>query len=285
MIPKTLWLFSPLTDDLKWIDYMCIKSDIVLNPDYEIVFLTDGDWDKGSPAFNKILDLQDQYSNFIVSPINIYEREYLELYEKIRHRDSNYPLVICSDILRFYYLWKHGGCYLDWDVFSIKSIPDISPYKFFIANDGGGETNAFMGAERGNKILKEILDTFENTEREYGRNTGVYLIRIWYRYRLGNQLDEKIFNLKYRDKYSAYQSDKIDCRFPQNTYFFCYWDHMDEVFQRDCTNGGYGFENLNNVHGFHLWHTKQWRGEEITEDWIKKHPNCTFSKYVKELGL
>lgn len=71
--------------------------------------------------------------------------------------------AFAADYIRLYALYHHGGIYLDSDVLVYKSFDDLLDLPYFIGED---YTRCFeaavMGAEKGCKWIKQILDRYDN---------------------------------------------------------------------------------------------------------------------------
>ena len=101
-------------------------------------------------------------------------------YKIIKWDESNFDINICdyvreayeakkwafvSDYVRFYVLYKYGGVYMDVDVEVIRPIHDIVEKGAFLAREAestGGmiAPGLIMGARRGNKIFKYVLNDY-----------------------------------------------------------------------------------------------------------------------------
>lgn len=71
-----------------------------------------------------------------------------------------------TDYFRLYALYNYGGIYLDSDNEVFKSFDDFLDLKFFSGYENyNGVVSPFtavLGAEKGNKIIKELLDDYNN---------------------------------------------------------------------------------------------------------------------------
>ena len=71
--------------------------------------------------------------------------------------------AFAADYIRLYALYNYGGIYLDSDVFVYKNFDDLLNLPYFIGHDQiRGFEAAVIGAEKGCKWIKSILDTYEN---------------------------------------------------------------------------------------------------------------------------
>ncbi|MCQ2101781.1 MAG: DUF1919 domain-containing protein [Fibrobacter sp.] len=77
---------------------------------------------------------------------------------------DNRKYAFASDYIRLYALYHCGGIYLDSDVEVLKSFDDLLDLPYFIGqeNTPSGIEAATLGAEKGNKLIKLMLDRYEN---------------------------------------------------------------------------------------------------------------------------
>lgn len=106
-------------------------------------------------------------------------KTHLPDYEIIEWNESNFDINICpyvkeayqskkyafvSDFARFYILYKHGGIYLDVDVEVLKPLDEFLEHHAFTGFEKSKSVapGLILGAEKGSKIIKEILDSYLN---------------------------------------------------------------------------------------------------------------------------
>lgn len=125
----------------------CIKSWKEHMPDYEIK-----EWNE---------------SNF---DVNMFE------YSKEAYNNKVWGFV--ADPIRIWALYNYGGIYLDTDVEVYKSFDDLLDNKFFIGFEQPHYFgNATIGAEKGNELLKEILDEYNKKKFVVKQNWWEYETR------------------------------------------------------------------------------------------------------------
>lgn len=96
----------------------------------------------------------------------------IDINEYCRQAYDNKKWAFASDVLRYYVLFEEGGIYLDTDVELLKPLDCFLNEKLFL----GFETMDYvapgliMGAEKGNKIVKDLLDEYKN--RSFINNDG-----------------------------------------------------------------------------------------------------------------
>ena len=122
---------SPLPEEAK----KCIKSWKKHCPDYEII-----EWNE---------------SNFDVN---------CNLYCKQAYECKKWAFV--TDYARLWILYHHGGIYFDTDVKVLKSFDDFLNNECFVGIEKSQlyinvNTGVGMGAERGNKVVKDLLDSYD----------------------------------------------------------------------------------------------------------------------------
>lgn len=116
-------------------------------------------------------------------------RKYLPDYKFIEWNEDNFPIdynkfvkqayeqkkfAFVSDVARLYALYTTGGIYLDTDVEVFKNLDVFLCNKAFTGfEDIGFPVCATMGAEKGNPLIKELLDYYENRDFEELTNTKI----------------------------------------------------------------------------------------------------------------
>lgn len=81
-------------------------------------------------------------------------------YSKEAYKQKMWGFV--GDSIRIDVLYQYGGIYLDTDVEVYKTFDDLLDNKFFIGFEQKHYFgNATIGAEKGNNLLKEIIDVYD----------------------------------------------------------------------------------------------------------------------------
>lgn len=136
MIEKTInyiWLGGKRKSALVNI---CINSWKEKLPDYKIV-----EWNESNINLNKICN----------------ENRYIK--ECVKRKLWAYV----ADYIRFMILYEHGGIYLDTDEQVLKSFTPLLNQEAFICMQSGGDYSAgVIGAEKGNIVMKELLDFYQD---------------------------------------------------------------------------------------------------------------------------
>ena len=113
----------------------CIESWKKYCPDYEII-----EWNE---------------SNF---DVNMFD------YTRQAYKEKKYAFV--SDVARLYVVYNYGGIYFDTDIELKDSLDDILKYDGWF----NWESNLFIatglgfGAQKGNKLVRDILDDYKNKQ-------------------------------------------------------------------------------------------------------------------------
>ncbi|MEH6954665.1 glycosyltransferase family 32 protein [Neobacillus drentensis] len=120
----------------------CLKSWETYLPHYEIL-----EWNEG---------------NFNIE---------LNSYVKEAYNAGKYAFV--SDYVRVYALYNYGGIYLDTDVEVFKPFNDLLHHNSFWGFEQANFiATSTIGAEKGNALIKEFLDSYY--EKKFIRNDGTY---------------------------------------------------------------------------------------------------------------
>jgi lactosylceramide 4-alpha-galactosyltransferase len=65
-----------------------------------------------------------------------------------------------SDVLRLWVLYKHGGVYLDFDVYLLRPLTGLA--NFASQEDGKSINNAVMGFEKGHPVMEQAVNSIPN---------------------------------------------------------------------------------------------------------------------------
>lgn len=106
-------------------------------------------------------------------------KKYCPDYEIIEWNEDNFDLCInnyvkeayeckkwafVSDYVRLWILYNYGGIYFDTDVEIIKSIDELLDCNVFLCSEDNYRvsTGLGLGSEKGNSIIKKMLDDYDN---------------------------------------------------------------------------------------------------------------------------
>lgn len=79
-----------------------------------------------------------------------------------------------SDVIRLWALYNYGGIYVDTDVMIYKSLDEFLNEPAFTGFESiGYPVTATMGAEKGNPLIKELLDYYNDRDFEIKTNTVI----------------------------------------------------------------------------------------------------------------
>ena len=155
MIPKKIhyiWIDKTTNNKFKLpkVFQMCMMSSKAFNPDYEIILHTNKfiEWD--------LLRKEDFTLDFIdkklISEATSFGLPYSDHYLYLSHM---------SDWLRWNYLKKDGGIYLDTDVIIFHSFDDLLDKHFVVAKEKGDAICAgVILAEKDHPIIDKVLNTY-----------------------------------------------------------------------------------------------------------------------------
>jgi len=135
MIPKKIHYCWFGRGDITPLATKCIESWKKYLPDYEIVLWNEDNFD-------------------------INRNEYV----KQAYKSKKYAFV--SDYARLYVLYNEGGIYMDVDVEVLKPIDCFLKHEAFMGfeNEVGVAPGLILGAEKGNSIIKEIMDVYSTNK-------------------------------------------------------------------------------------------------------------------------
>lgn len=191
-------------------------------------------WFGGKPKPQKVLDCIETWKR------NMPDWEYLEInednfdinyneYVKDAYKNKHYAYV--SDVARLWTLNKYGGIYMDTDVIVYQPLDKFLKYDFFT---GFEQTHypvtATMGAVKGNKLIKEMLDVYDTKKFETHEN--------WQDYETNTMIMSDIIGKYFdRDK-MEYQAKDNMAIYPRET--FCYYEELtDDVYTKHCMFGSW----------------------------------------------
>lgn len=174
-------------------------------PDYEIML-----WDE---------------KNFDIEGSNDYVKE--------AYKSKKYAFV--SDYIRLHALYEFGGIYLDTDVEILKPFDDLLNKSMFMCRENNAYlSTAVIGAEKGNEIIKEFLETYESRhfvkpDGSFDISTNVEKISLFLQKKFGYPLSSKRFeNPEITIYESTYFSPKDyfsgKCRSTKNSYAIHHFD-------------------------------------------------------------
>ena len=133
MIPKKIHYCWFGKNDLPPLAQKCIQSWREFFPDYEIIEWNEDNFDLN---FNR--------------------------YVKEAYNEKKYAFV--TDVARLYIIYNHGGIYFDTDVEIIKSFENLLKDNAFfgLEKEGYVSTGLGFGAEKNNKLVKKLLDDYND---------------------------------------------------------------------------------------------------------------------------
>lgn len=144
---------------------------------------------------------------------------------------NNKAWAYVSDYLRLKALYEYGGIYMDVDVICYKSLDKFLNHKFFT---GFEQTHypvtATMGSEKGNKLIKEMLDIYNTKKFSMHEN--------WGDYETNTMILSDILGKYFDRNKMEYQDNNNHVIYPRKT--FCYNEVVDdEVYTRHLMFGSW----------------------------------------------
>lgn len=138
-------------------------------------------------------------------------------YTKRSYEAKKYAFT--SDVARLWALYNYGGIYMDTDVLVYQPLDKFLKYSFFTGFEQiYYPVTATMGAEKGNKLIKEMLDIYDIKNFETHEN--------WHNYETNTMIMSDIIG-KYFDRNKVeYQEKDNMAIYPRET--FCWHDKLDE---------------------------------------------------------
>ena len=127
----------------------------------------------------------------------------LNLFDYSKEAYNNKVWGFVADPIRIWALYNYGGIYLDTDVEVYKSFDNLLDNKFFIGFEQPHYFgNATIGAEKGNELLKEILDEYNKKKFVVKEN--------WWEYETGPMIVTDVLS-KYvnRDSMEYQEHEKL----------------------------------------------------------------------------
>ena len=189
----------------------------------------------GGEKPQKVLDCIDTWKKYMP------DWEYLEInennfdinyneYVREAYKSKHYAYV--SDVARLYALYNYGGVYMDTDVLCYQPLDKFLNHKFFTGFEQPHyPVTATIGAEKGNKLIKEMLDIYDSKVFQTHEN--------WWEYETNTMIMSDILG-KYFDRDKVeYQENNGHVIYPKKT--FCNSEIKDnEVYTQHLMFGSWG---------------------------------------------
>ena len=167
--------------------------------------------------------------------------EYLEINESnfdvnyneyVKSAYKNKKWAYVSDVARLWALYKYGGVYMDTDVVAYKPLDKFLNYDFFTGFEQVHyPVTATMGACKGNQLIKEMLDVYENKVFKTHKN--------WQDYETNTMIMSDIIGKYFDRDRMEYQEVDNMAIFPRKT--FCWHKQLnDEVYTQHLMFGSWG---------------------------------------------
>ena len=151
-------------------------------------------------------------------------------YTKKSYEEKKYAFT--SDIARLWALYNYGGIYMDTDVKVFQPLDKFLKYDFFTGFEQQHyPVTATMGAKEGNKLIKEMLDIYNNKMFETHTN--------WHEYETNTMIMSDIIGKYFdRDKVKFQEIENMAI-YPRET--FCSHEILDNnVYTQHLMLGSWG---------------------------------------------
>lgn len=194
-------------------------------------------WVGNNPKPQKVLDCIETWKKHL--PEN--EWNYIEINDNTfdisenkycQDAYNNKKWAFVSDYLRLKALYNYGGIYMDTDVVVYKSLDKFLNYDFFTGFEQVHyPATATMGAVKGNELIKEILDVYDNKVFQTHEN--------WHEYETNTMIMSDIIGKYFDRDRMEYQEVDNMAIFPRET--FCWHEQLNnEVYTRHLMFGSWG---------------------------------------------
>lgn len=152
--------------------------------------------------------------------------------EYVKEAYKNKKWAFVSDVARLWALYTYGGIYMDTDVWVYKSLDKFLNYDFFTGFEQQNyPVTATMGASKGNKLIKEILDVYDTKKFTLHKN--------WYEYETNTIIMSEVIGKYFDRSKEEYQEKDNMAIYPKKT--FCYSEEEDEeVYTKHLMLGSWG---------------------------------------------
>ena len=171
-------------------------------------------WFGGKPKPNEVLNCINSWKEHMP------DWEYLEINEdnfdinineycKKAYETKHWAYV--SDVARLWALYNFGGVYMDTDVMVYKPLDKFLEHEFFTGFEQPHyPVTATMGANKGNELIKEMLDIYETKEFQTHEN--------WHDYETNTMILSDILGKYFNRDSIKLQSNEKGVIYPRETF-------------------------------------------------------------------
>lgn len=167
--------------------------------------------------------------------------EYLEINESnfdinynqyVKDAYENKKWAFVSDVARLWALYKYGGIYMDTDVLVYQPLDKFLNHEFFTGFEQVHyPVTATMGAKKGNRLIKELLDIYNIKQFKTHEN--------WHEYETNTAIMSDIIGKYINRDRMEYQEINDIAIYPRHT--FCYSEEQnEEVYTKHLMMGSWG---------------------------------------------
>lgn len=191
-------------------------------------------WFGGKPKPQKVLDCIETWRKHMPNweYIEINETNFdINYNEYVRKAYENKAFAYVSDVARLKTLYDLGGIYMDTDVIVYQPLDKFLNHKFFTGFEQVNyPVTATMGAEKGNSLIKEMLDIYDSKKFEMHKN--------WWEYETNTMIMSDIIGKYFDRNKMEYQEKDGMAVYPRET--FCYHEELNEnVYTKHCMFGSW----------------------------------------------
>ena len=188
-------IYNQLKCEGKSKDYICYIYRFIIDESHPYLWKTNPAPASLRRTKEPLILKKIHYCWFGKNPIPEQNKKYMESwkkycpdYEIIEWNEDNYDFshnkyaraayenkmwAFVSDMVRLDVIYQYGGIYLDTDVELLKSPDDLLYQEGFLGTFYAGEVNTGLGfgAQKGNPLIKEMLEQYEKYEFLYDKDT------------------------------------------------------------------------------------------------------------------
>jgi mannosyltransferase OCH1-like enzyme len=196
-----------------------------------IIFCWFGGKEKPENVVNCIKTWKEQMPDYEYLEINESNFD-INYNEYVKNAYENKKWAFVSDVARLWALYNYGGVYMDTDVLVYQPLDKFLKHRFFTGFENiHYPVTATIGAEKENKLIKQMLDWYEGKVFTMHEN--------WWEYETNTVIMSNILG-KYFDRDKVEYQENSNCAiYPRKT--FCYSEEIDEdVYTRHLMFGSWG---------------------------------------------
>lgn len=233
MIPKRIFFVWGVDEKKKMHVHVCIQTWRQYLPDYEIIEINQ----------NSI-----EYFNFH------HELNTNKWFKTVYDRQM---WAYVSDYIRIKVLYDNGGIYFDTDVSVVKNMDSFLSNQAFVGiQDNYFVEPAILGAQKGNKLLGDILNFYSDKSEKNIWNTPIFIMPVIFNHYLNKFYGDQHYPIKSEQKIIHYEDITL---YPEEYLIPFRWGTR---FSPECIT-----ENTHTIH----WFKGSWLNDETMFFLQNKH--------------